>query len=63
MSDDSLYHTFTWDVPTRSSTSALYIDGGYSRFSYIEVQRLFFDAETRSFYKFPKFVSALVGSD
>ncbi|KAF8553689.1 hypothetical protein OG21DRAFT_1497572 [Imleria badia] len=57
---DSLYHTFTLDVPTRNFTNALYIEGGYSPFSYIDGRRLLFDAETRSFYKFPEFKSALV---
>ncbi|KAF8553890.1 hypothetical protein OG21DRAFT_1497385 [Imleria badia] len=60
---DSLYHTLALEVPARDSRIDVYLDGGSSPFSYIFGQQLIFDAETRSFYEFPKCNPALVGSD
>jgi hypothetical protein len=60
---NSLCHTLTLDVPTKDPGNPLDVDGGHSPFSYIAGQRLIFAAETRSFYEFPEFKSALVGGD
>ena len=63
MNGNFLYHTLTVDVPTKDSGNPLDLDGGHSPCLYIAGQRLIFDAETRSFYEFPEFKSALVGGD
>ena len=61
---DSLYHTLTLDVPTRSEFSferPMNSRGSYSPFLYIKGQDVIFDAETQSLYHIPKFKSSLVG--
>ena len=58
---DFLHHALALDVPTTRFGEPVCLDGGHSSFLHIAGQRLIFDAETRSFYKFPEFESTLVG--
>jgi hypothetical protein len=61
---DSLYHTLTLDVPTRRKFGyPVDLAGGHSPFLHIVGQWVVFDVETRSFYEFPEFKSALVSDD
>lgn len=59
VSGDSLDHTLTVDVPPPNFACPVFI-GHSSSFVYIKDQGSIFDAESRSFYKFPKFESLLV---
>ncbi|KAG6374522.1 hypothetical protein JVT61DRAFT_4570 [Boletus reticuloceps] len=66
---NSFHHTFTLDIPSAQLEleASVMIYGGHSPFSYIKSfssrEKIIFNVETRSFYKFPPFESELANTD